>query len=130
MSRMRMQDEFVEIDSTALRFDVAESEYFLVERGGLDLDHTDVEELTVRTDGWVAALQLASLSLRDRDDPVELIGTMTSGRLDLPSFSTRPSMPWYRNGFDIDTTEQNIRSGPPAPPFRVAELCRPHGQTY
>ncbi len=77
MSRMRMQDELVEIDATALRFDVAESERFLVELNGLDLDHADVEELTTKTDGWVAALQLASLSLRDLDDPVRLIGTMT-----------------------------------------------------
>ena len=77
MSRMRMQDELLEIDATALRFDVAESENFLVELSGLDLDHADVEELTAKTDGWVAALQLASLSLRGRDDPVRLIGTMT-----------------------------------------------------
>ena len=77
MSRMRMQDELVEVDATALRFDTTESENFLVELGGLDLDHTDVEELTAKTDGWVAALQLASLSLRGSDDPVRLIGTMT-----------------------------------------------------
>jgi serine/threonine-protein kinase PknK len=77
MSRMRMQDELVEIDTTALRFDVGESENFLVELSGLELDRTDVEELTAKTDGWVAALQLASLSLRGRDDPVRLIGTMT-----------------------------------------------------
>ena len=77
MSRMRMQDELLEIDATALRFDVAESENFLVDLSGLDLDHADVEELTAKTDGWVAALQLASLSLRGRDDPVQLIGTMT-----------------------------------------------------
>jgi ATP/maltotriose-dependent transcriptional regulator MalT len=77
MSRMRMQDELLEIDATALRFDVAESENFLVDLSGLDLDHTDVEELTLKTDGWVAALQLASLSLRGREDPARLIGTMT-----------------------------------------------------
>jgi serine/threonine-protein kinase PknK len=77
MSRMRMQDQLLEIDATALRFDVAESENFLVDLSGLDLDHADVEELTAKTDGWVAALQLASLSLRGRDDPVQLIGTMT-----------------------------------------------------
>ena len=77
MSRMRMQDELVEIDANALRFDVDESESFLVGLGGLDLDHADVEELTAKTDGWVAALQLASLSLRDRDDPGRLIETMT-----------------------------------------------------
>ena len=72
-----MQDELLEIDATALRFDVTESKNFLVDLSGLDLDHNDVEELTAKTDGWVAALQLASLSLRGRDDPVRLIGTMT-----------------------------------------------------
>jgi len=77
MSRMRMQDALLEIDATALRFDVTESQNFLVDLGGLDLDHADVEELTAKTDGWVAALQLATLSLRGRDDPVRLIGTMT-----------------------------------------------------
>jgi serine/threonine-protein kinase PknK len=77
LSRMRMQDELLEIDATALRFDVTESKNFLVDLSGLDLDHNDVEELTAKTDGWVAALQLASLSLRGRDDPVRLIGTMT-----------------------------------------------------
>jgi serine/threonine-protein kinase PknK len=77
MSRMRMQDELLEIDATALRFDVAESKNFLVDLSGLELDYADVEELTAKTDGWVAALQLASLSLRGRDDPVQLIDTMT-----------------------------------------------------
>jgi serine/threonine-protein kinase PknK len=77
MSWMRVQDELVEIDTTALRFDIAESENFLVELSGLDLDHSDVEELTAKTDGWVAALQLASLSLRGCEDPARLIGTMT-----------------------------------------------------
>ncbi|HEX2399212.1 MAG TPA: AAA family ATPase, partial [Mycobacterium sp.] len=77
MSRMRMQDELLEIDATALRFDVDESEDFLVDLSGLHLDRPDVEELTAKTDGWVAALQLASLSLRGRDDPERLIGTMT-----------------------------------------------------
>ena len=72
-----MQDELVEIDATALRFDVNESENFLVELIGLDLDHTDVEELTAKTDGWVAALQLASLSLRGRDDPGRRSAPMT-----------------------------------------------------
>jgi serine/threonine-protein kinase PknK len=77
MSLMRMQDELIEIDATALRFDIAESENFLVDLSGLELDYTDVEELTVKTDGWVAALQLASLSLRGCEDPARLIGTMT-----------------------------------------------------
>ena len=61
LSRMRVRDELVEIDSTALRFDDDEAQSFLVDLGGLELERDDVEELTESTDGWVAALQLASL---------------------------------------------------------------------
>ena len=86
MSRMRMQDELVEIDATALRFDIAEAEHFLVDLGGLDLDRSDVEELTAKTDGWVAALQLASLSLRGAEDPARLIGTMTGHHYAISEF--------------------------------------------
>ena len=79
MSRMRVRDELVEIDSAALRFDVAEAQAFLVDLGGLDLELEDVAALRDSTDGWVAALQLASLSLRGSENPAGLIGHM-SGR--------------------------------------------------
>ena len=65
--------------AAALRFDLSESRAFLVDLGGLALDETDVANLEQTTDGWVAALQLASLSLRDCDDPANFIGRM-SGR--------------------------------------------------
>jgi serine/threonine-protein kinase PknK len=79
MSRMRVRDELIEIDAAALRFDTSESHAFLVDLGGLSLDEADVANLEHTTDGWVAALQLASLSLRDCDDAAELISHM-SGR--------------------------------------------------
>ena len=79
LSRMRVCDELVEIDSAALRFDVAESTSFLVDLGGLALNRGDVDALTQSTDGWVAALQLASLSLRGIHDPTQLISHL-SGR--------------------------------------------------
>ena len=79
MSRMRVKDELVEIDYSELRFDDSEARSFLVDLGGLPLDSEDVIELRDSTDGWVAALQLASLSLRGRADPSELIAGL-SGR--------------------------------------------------
>ena len=79
MSRMRVRDELIEVDAAALRFDLSESRAFLVELGGLSLTETDVANLEQTTDGWAAALQLASLSLRDCDDAAELIAHM-SGR--------------------------------------------------
>ncbi|HEX3284734.1 MAG TPA: AAA family ATPase, partial [Mycobacterium sp.] len=79
MSRMRVRDELIEIDTAALRFDRSESRQFLMDLGGLSLDETDVANLAHTTDGWVAALQLASLSLRDSQNPAQLISHM-SGR--------------------------------------------------
>ena len=79
MSRMRVLDELIEIDGAALRFDLPESRAFLLDVGGLALDDRDVAHLEQTTDGWVAALQLASLSLRDCVDPAGMIDRM-SGR--------------------------------------------------
>ncbi|MGV0716343.1 BTAD domain-containing putative transcriptional regulator [Mycolicibacterium sp. XJ662] len=79
LGRMRVRDELVEIDSAALRFDTSESHTLLVELGGLALTGSEVAKLERTTEGWVAALQLASLSLRNCDDPTALIERM-SGR--------------------------------------------------
>lgn len=79
VSRMRARDELTEIDSQDMRFDVSESRAFLLETCGLDLDDTHVASLEQTTDGWVVGLQLASLSLRDCDDPGKVINRM-SGR--------------------------------------------------
>jgi ATP/maltotriose-dependent transcriptional regulator MalT len=76
---MAVQGELTEIDSSLLKFDVAESHALLVDQCGLDLTKANVAELESSTDGWAAALQLASLSLRDHSDPAALIQNL-SGR--------------------------------------------------
>ncbi len=76
LSRMRVRDELVEIDSDALRLDADESKAFLVGLNRLPLADADVDELRRSTEGWAAALQLVSLSLRGRDDPADLIARM------------------------------------------------------
>ncbi|PBC44882.1 protein kinase [Rhodococcus sp. ACS1] len=79
LSRMSVHNELIEIDSTALRFDVHESTQLLVDRSGLALDEPDIVELEQSTDGWAAALQLVSLALRDHPHPRELIEHLTGG---------------------------------------------------
>lgn len=81
LGRLRVRDELVEIDAAALRFDAAESRSLLVDVGQLHLAGAQVEALAATTDGWVAALQLAALSLRGGADPAQLIGRL-SGRDD------------------------------------------------
>lgn len=79
ISRMRVLDELVEIDIAQLCFDADEARSFLVDVSGLDLESRDITELWNSTDGWVAALQLACVSLRGSDTPAELISNI-SGR--------------------------------------------------
>ncbi|HUH68498.1 MAG TPA: protein kinase, partial [Mycobacterium sp.] len=82
LSRLRMRDELIEIDSGALRFDIDEALSFLNDVSGVHLSHRDVEALTASTDGWAAALQLAALSLRGGGDANILVGRL-SGAGDL-----------------------------------------------
>jgi ATP/maltotriose-dependent transcriptional regulator MalT len=79
LSTLEVQAELVEIDASLLKFDRAESQALLVDHCGLDLTAANVAELEECTDGWAAALQLASLSLRDHADPAALIEHL-SGR--------------------------------------------------
>lgn len=73
LSRLRVRRQLTEVDADTLRFDLDETRAFLVDRGGLRLRGDDVARLSEATDGWVAALQLVSLSLRDCADPTRLI---------------------------------------------------------
>ncbi|MCQ4118921.1 serine/threonine-protein kinase [Rhodococcus tibetensis] len=78
LGRMRVQDELVEISPAELCFDTPEAGAFLY-GAGLRLEEEDVTNLRDTTDGWIAALQLASLSLRGSPDPTTLISHL-SGR--------------------------------------------------
>jgi ATP/maltotriose-dependent transcriptional regulator MalT len=79
LATMAVHGELVEIDSALLKFDVRESQALLVDHCGLDLTAANLADLEDSTDGWAAALQLASISLRDHPDPTALIENL-SGR--------------------------------------------------
>lgn len=79
LGRMKVRDELDEVTAADLRFDLDESTRFLVDVNGLALADSELAALTRSTDGWVAALQLASLSLRGQSDAGELIAHL-SGR--------------------------------------------------
>ena len=68
LSRLRARGELVEIRASDLRFTPEEVSSYLNELNGLELTAADLAALEARTEGWVAALQLAALSLRGRDD--------------------------------------------------------------
>jgi LuxR family maltose regulon positive regulatory protein len=75
LGRLRARAHLTEVRAADLRFDVTEAEAFLNEMLGLNLDRNDVMALQDRTEGWVAGLQLAGLSLRDCEDRSDFIAS-------------------------------------------------------
>ena len=68
LARLRARGELVEIRAADLRFRPDEAAAYLNGVMGLGLTAGNVEALEERTEGWIAALQLAALSMQGRDD--------------------------------------------------------------
>jgi LuxR family transcriptional regulator, maltose regulon positive regulatory protein len=68
VARLRGRGELVEIRAADLRFTPDEAATYLNEVMGLTLTVQDVAALEGRTEGWIAALQLAALSMQGRAD--------------------------------------------------------------
>ena len=68
LARLRARGQVVELRAVDLKFTTAEAGRFLNNAMGLSLDAGAVAALGKRTEGWIAGLQMAALSLRHRDD--------------------------------------------------------------
>ena len=73
LARLRGRGDLVEIRAADLRFTPGEAAEYLNEMMGLVLTAADVAALEGRTEGWIAALQLAALSLQGREDVAAFI---------------------------------------------------------
>jgi LuxR family maltose regulon positive regulatory protein len=68
LARLRARGELLEIRAADLRFTANEAATYFNDAMGLQLTAADVDALEGRTEGWIAALQLAALSMQGRDD--------------------------------------------------------------
>jgi LuxR family maltose regulon positive regulatory protein len=73
LAKLRARGELVEIRAADLRFTTEEAAAYLTGAMGLAMTVEDVAVLEERTEGWIAALQLAALSMEGRDDVTEFI---------------------------------------------------------
>jgi LuxR family maltose regulon positive regulatory protein len=73
LHRLRGSGQMTGIYAHDLRFTDAEAASFLNETMGFNLSLEEVSALEKRTEGWVAGLQLAALSMQDMQDPSEFI---------------------------------------------------------
>ena len=73
LARLRARGRTVELRAADLSFTDPEAAQFLNEVMGLHLDAGSVAALKERTEGWIAGLQMAALSMRDRKDVLGFI---------------------------------------------------------
>lgn len=68
LPRLRVRGQLTEVRSADLRFTAEQAAAFLNEVMGLALTPDLIDALEARTEGWIAGLQLAALSLQEADD--------------------------------------------------------------
>jgi LuxR family maltose regulon positive regulatory protein len=68
LARLRARGQLGELRAADLRFNPSEAAEFLEGVMGLSLSAEDIAALEDRTEGWIAGLQLAALSMRGRED--------------------------------------------------------------
>ena len=73
LSRLRARGQLTELRAADLRFTSSEAAEFLNQVMGLDLSTQDIAALEARTEGWIAGLQLAAISLQGKQDATRLI---------------------------------------------------------
>lgn len=77
LARMRARGQLNELRADDLRFTSSEAAEFLNQMMGLSLSKEDIAALEIRTEGWIAGLQLAALSMQSRRDTDSFIQSFT-----------------------------------------------------
>jgi LuxR family transcriptional regulator, maltose regulon positive regulatory protein len=78
LARLRSRGQLTELRAADLRFTPTEAQDFLNRVMGLELNAGEVDALEDRTEGWIAGLQLAALSLRGIEDQNEVAGFISA----------------------------------------------------
>ena len=77
LARLRVRGQLTELRAADLRFTPDEAADFLNRGMGLNLSAENVAALEARTEGWIAGLQLAAISMQGRLDVAGFIGSFT-----------------------------------------------------
>jgi LuxR family transcriptional regulator, maltose regulon positive regulatory protein len=77
LPRYRARGQLIEVRAADLRFTPEEAGAFLNQLMNLNLSAENISALETRTEGWIAGLQLAALSMQGRDDIASFIQAFT-----------------------------------------------------
>ncbi|MEO0997592.1 MAG: LuxR C-terminal-related transcriptional regulator [Pseudomonadota bacterium] len=88
LARHRMHRELLEIGHLDLQFQGTEARAFFDAQDGVALDDAHIDKLNTETDGWVAGLQLAALSIRNHPDADAFIDSFSGRQKDIGQLLT------------------------------------------
>lgn len=114
LARLRVRNQLTEIRASDLRFTDGEAADFLNQVMGLHLSAKEVSTLEARTEGWVAGLQLAALSMQGHRDTAEFIRSFSGAHqfvLDYLLEEVLQKQPEDLQGFLLHTSILNRLSG-------------------
>jgi LuxR family maltose regulon positive regulatory protein len=115
LARLRARGRLAELRERDLRFTPEEAAALLREAVGPDLPEAAVAALTARTEGWVAGLQLAGLSLRGQADPAGFVASFSGSHrfvLDFLAEEVLDRQPDEVRGFLLESSILQRLSGP------------------
>jgi LuxR family maltose regulon positive regulatory protein len=88
LSRLRVRNQLVDIRVDQLRFTRDEITYFLTGVMGLKLSPDDIAAMEARTEGWIAGLQLAAVSLQGINDVHSFVSAFTGSNYYIMDYLT------------------------------------------
>ncbi len=115
LARLRARGQLAELRAADLRFTPAEAVDFLNRVMGLNLSAQDIAALENRTEGWIAGLQLAALSMQNRQDTAGFIKSFTGSHrfvLDYLVEEVLQRQPEHVRSFLLQTSILDRLSGP------------------
>lgn len=86
LAGLRARGQLVRLDETQLRFSLEQTESYMNSRQALAFSKSEILTLHHRTEGWIAGLHLASLSLRDSEDKVGFLNRFSGAAGDIADF--------------------------------------------
>lgn len=115
LARLRARGQLFELRAAELQLSTSETETFLQAVMGLDLPPEAIATIERRTEGWVAGLQLAALSLQGRADIATFLASFTGSHrfiLDYLSEEVLSRQPERVLSFLLQTSVLERLSGP------------------
>jgi LuxR family maltose regulon positive regulatory protein len=131
LARLRARGQLTELRATDLRFTSSEAAEFLNQVMGLDLSMEDIAALETRTEGWIAGLQLAAISMQGRKDASSLIKSFTGSHrfvLDYLIEEVLEQQSESIQSFLLQTAVLNRLTGPLCDAVRFGGARSPTGQ--